>query len=142
MAVSPQCIRAGWPAMALAALLLAGCASAPKIDWKARVGNYTYDQAVAELGPPDKSTTLADGTIVADWLTRRAQTVSAPEPYLLPSGTYFGPLTPMYSETTVPAQYLRLTFGADGKLKSWKERAGQNPLSSARGACLTRSHEC
>ena len=42
---------------------------------------------------------MADGTVIADWLTRQAQTVSAPEPYLLPSGTYFGPLTPMYSET-------------------------------------------
>jgi hypothetical protein len=113
-----------WPALMLAALLLAGCVSPPKIDWKARVGNYTYDQAVAELGLPDKSTTLTDGTVIADWLTRRAQTVSAPEPYLLPPGTYFGPLTPMPSETTVPAQYLRLTFGPDGKLKSWRQIAG------------------
>jgi len=112
-----------WPALMLALLLLAGCVT-PGIDWQVRVGNYTYDQAVAELGPPDKSTTLTDGTIVADWLRRRAQTVSAPEPYLLPPGTYFGPLTPMYSETTVPAQYLRLTFGPDHKLKSWKQIAG------------------
>jgi hypothetical protein len=29
----------------------------------------------------------------------------------------------MYSETRVPAQYLRLTFGADGELKAWKEVA-------------------
>jgi hypothetical protein len=66
---------------------------------------------------------LTDGTVVADWLTRHAQIVSAPEPYFLPSGCYFGPLTPMYSETYVPARYLRLTFGADGKLKAWKEVA-------------------
>ncbi len=117
----PACTK--WLAPMLALLLLAGCATLG-IDWKARVGNYTYDQAVGELGPPDKSTALTDGTIVADWLRRRARTVSAPEPYLLPSGTYFGPLTPMYSETTVPAQYLRLTFGPDRKLKSWKEIAG------------------
>ncbi len=111
-----------WPAMA--ALVLAGCVTTCNVDWPARVGNYTYDQAVAELGPPDKSTRRADGTVVADWLMHRAENVSAPEPYLLPPGTYFGPLTPMYSETSVPAQYLRLIFGANGKLKSWKEIAG------------------
>jgi hypothetical protein len=112
-----------WPALMLAALVLAGCVTTPKIDWKARIGNYTYDQAVTELGPPDKYAKLSDGTVVADWLTRRAQTISAPEPYLLPSGTYFGPLTPMYSQTYVPARYLRLTFDTDGKLKAWKEIA-------------------
>ena len=116
--------RGKWPALLLVALALAGCVTAPKIDWPARIGNYTYDQAVTEFGPPDKSAKLSNGTIVADWLTRRAQTISAPEPYLLPPGCYFGPLTPMYSETYVPARYLRLTFGPDGKLKAWKEIAG------------------
>jgi hypothetical protein len=95
----------------------------PSIDWRARIGNYTYDQAIIELGPPDKSATLTDGTVVADWLTRHAQIVNAPEPYFLPSGCYSGPLTPMYSETYVPARYLRLTFCTDGKLKAWKEVA-------------------
>ena len=117
--------RAGgkWLALMLAALALAGCVT-QKIDWSARVGNYTYDQAVMELGPPDKSAKLTDGTVVADWLTHHAQTIVAPEPYFAPPGCYFGPLTPMRTETCVPAQYLRLTFGADGKLKTWKEVAG------------------
>lgn len=123
-AIHTHCTRGGWRVMALIALLLAGCVTPPKIDWQARVGNYTYAQTVAELGPPDKSSRLADGSVIADWLTQHAQTVSAPEPYLLPPGTYFGPLTPMSSETTLPAQYLRLTFGPDGKLKSWKQIAG------------------
>ena len=38
----------------LAALVFAGCATGPKIDWAARVGHFTYNQAVLELGPPDK----------------------------------------------------------------------------------------
>ena len=109
--------------LTLGALVLAGCVT-PKIDWAARVGNYTYDQAVAELGPPDKSTKLTDGTVVADWLTQPAQTIVAAEPYFSPPGCYFGPLTPMHTETRVPAQYLRLTFGGDGKLKTWREVAG------------------
>jgi hypothetical protein len=29
----------------------------------------------------------------------------------------------MYSETYVPARYLRLTFGADGQLKTWRKFA-------------------
>ena len=109
--------------MALVALALAGCVTGPKIDWQSRVGNYTYDQAVMESGPPDKYAKLSDGTVVAEWLTQHAQIVSAPEPYFLPPGCYFGPLTPMYSQTYVPASYLRLIFGPDGKLKSWRQTA-------------------
>jgi hypothetical protein len=112
-----------WFGLTLAALILAGCVT-QKINWPARVGNYTYDQAVLELGPPDKTAKLTDGTVVADWLTRRAQTVIAPEPYFLPAGCYFGPLTPMRTETYFPPWYMRLTFGPDGKLKAWKEFAG------------------
>lgn len=107
----------------LLCLMLAGCAT-PKIDWDARVGHYTYDQAVLELGPPDKSATLTDGTIVADWITRRAETVFAPAPYYLPRGGYFGPLTPMPTGMYFPARYLRLTFDAAGILKSWKQVGG------------------
>ena len=51
-------------------LFLVGCAST-KIDWNSRIGNYTYDQAVTELGPPDKQAKLTDGTVVAEWMTRR-----------------------------------------------------------------------
>src|ERR1035438_7574441 len=86
--------RAGgkWLAIMLAALVLAGCVT-QKIDWPARVGNYTYDQAIMKLGPPDKSAKLTDGTVVADWLAHHAQTIVAPEPYFAPPGCYFGPLT-------------------------------------------------
>ena len=105
-----------------AALLLAGCVT-PQIDWAARVGNYTYDQAVMEFGPPDKLAKLSDGSTVVEWLTQRGQVVVAPEPYFLPPGCYFGPLTPTYSETYVPARFLRLVFGPDAKLKTWKEFA-------------------
>ena len=123
-AIFTRLIRGKWLAMALVPLVLAGCVTTPKIDWPARIGNYTYDQAVIELGPPDKSATLSDGTVVAEWLMEHAQTLRAPEPYFLPPGSYFGPLTPMYSQTYIPARYLRLTFGADSKLKSWKRIGG------------------
>ena len=51
-------------------VFVAGCASTPKVDWNSRVGTFTYDQAVTELGPPDRSSKLEDGTVVADWFHR------------------------------------------------------------------------
>jgi hypothetical protein len=108
----------------LAAVLFAGCATTPKINWQARVGNYTYDQAVRESGPPDKSAKLSDGTTVATWITERSQTFVTTGPYFVPTRHFYGPvIMPGYSETYFPARYLQLTFGADGKLASEKEFA-------------------
>ena len=50
---------------------LIGCKSTPTIDWNSRVGTYTYDQAVTDLGPPDKQAKLTDGYTVAEWITQR-----------------------------------------------------------------------
>ena len=110
----------------LLALVLAGCATAPKINWTARVGNYTFDQAVAELGPPDKQAALADHSVVAEWLTRRGRTYSFVSPGYgyYPSPYGYGPGYPTTVDTTtLPDYFLRLTFGPDGQLRSWKEFA-------------------
>ena len=101
---------------------VSGCVT-QKVDWQARVGHYTRDQAITDLGPPDNSAKLSDGTVVDEWLTRSSTVVAAPEPYFLPPGSYFGPSTPVYTETYYPASFLRLTFGPDGKLKTWKSFA-------------------
>jgi hypothetical protein len=106
----------------LVLFLFAGC-TAPKVDWQALVGHYTRDQAIIDLGPPDKTAKLTDGTVVDKWLTQSSRVMVAPEPYFLPPGSYFGPATPVYTETYVPASFLRLTFGTDGKLKAWKTLA-------------------
>lgn len=104
----------------LAALVLAGCATGPKIDWASRVGNYTYDQAVLELGPPDKVARLNNGIVVANWLTRQgyAYTTSGAVAYGYYPGTV---IVPGYTQGYVPSFYLRLTFGTDGKLSDWKK---------------------
>ena len=47
--------------LALATVLMVGCKTTKPIDWNSRVGTYTFDQAVTELGPPDKQATLSDG---------------------------------------------------------------------------------
>ena len=105
---------------ALAALVFTGCATGPKIDWPARVGHYTYDQAVLELGPPDKVAKLDNGIIVANWITRQGYTyssVGAPVYGYYPGGA----LAPSYTQGYSPAYFLRLTFGTDGKLTEWKK---------------------
>jgi len=96
-------------------LCLAGCAT-PGVDWTARVGHYTYDQAVTAMGPPEEQAKLADGSSTADWLIDRGYTYThggEPGPY--------GPFYPTYPTTeTAPSKFLRLTFGPDGQLTAWK----------------------
>ncbi len=95
-------------------LWLVGCAT-PRVNWAARIGHYTYDQAVLDMGPADKYAKLADGTIVAEWLINRGYTYTygSPGPY--------GPFYPGYINTyTAPSVFLRLTFGPSGQLTAWK----------------------
>jgi len=102
-------------ALALA-LLLAGCAT-PQVDWNARIGQYTFDQAVIELGPPDKQAKLQDGTVIAEWLVGRGYHYASPAfgfPGCYPGWIY----GPAYFDNRVPDRFLRLTFGPDGKLES------------------------
>jgi hypothetical protein len=115
-----------FPASFFAALFLAalfaGCATR-KIDWSGRVGNYTFDQAVAEMGPPDKQARLTDGMLIAEWLTRRGYH------QIYASGGYYGspyynwPYPTSYLHTDSPDYYLRLAFASDGRLQSWKKFA-------------------
>lgn len=112
-----------WALLGIVSVLLWGCATGPKIDWNSRIGNYSYDQAVMEMGPPDRVATLTDGSRVGEWLTARGAShgvVSGfgptySHPYL------YGP--PAYSYTDLPARdrFLRLTFAADGRLLSWQK---------------------
>ena len=93
-----------------------------KIDWTSRISHYTYDQAVTELGPPDKSAKLTDGSTVAEWLTQHGYVTHYPPPliYAYPYH-YYGPLYPGYYDSYSPNYYLRLIFGPDGQLQSWKK---------------------
>jgi hypothetical protein len=105
-------------AACLAAALFVGCATTKPVDWNSRVGSYTYQQVVAELGPPDNSTRLADGTIVAEWITRRAWGSA----FAVGPGPSGGPGGAPAGQTFGPRErLLRLTFGPDGKLAEGKE---------------------
>jgi hypothetical protein len=104
--------------MLLAAIgFLTSCASTPKVDWTARMGEYTFDQAVAELGPPTKQAPLSDGKTVAEWVTRSPQSSS----FGVGVGGYggYGGMGMGSSFGGYRERILRLTFGADGKLENW-----------------------
>ena len=110
----------GPAAVALFLLALTGCATQPKVDWTARVGHYTFDQAVLDFGPPAKQARLTDGTLVAEWQTQRGYAQTQYVPYASyhyrHHGFYGAPVT-----TYSPDAFLRLTFGPDGQLKAWKQ---------------------
>lgn len=108
-------------ALGLALFTLAGCATHHKVDWSARVGHYTFDQAVADLGPPAKQARLTDGTLVAEWQTERGYAQTYYTPYPGYRHRYYGGYYAMPTTTYSPDVFLRLTFGPDGQLTAWKK---------------------
>src|SRR5450756_2038230 len=104
---------------ALLVLVAVGCATT-KVDWNARVGTYTYDQAVAELGPPDKQAKLTDGKTVAEWVTRHYTGSSV----AIGSGFGYGYGGVGYVQSVGPNAYetsLRLIFTTNNVLEKWKK---------------------
>ena len=91
------------------AVFFTACATT-KIDWNSRLGSYTFDEAVAELGVPERQATLSDGSVVAEWLTGRGGAWG--------HGYYHGRYSPFhtYDIYEMPDQYLRLVFGPDKTL--------------------------
>jgi hypothetical protein len=99
-------------------VVFAGCAT-HRIDWTARIGHYTYDQAVTELGPPDKQAKLTDGRVVAEWITRYNNGTTV----FVGSGFYPGRVG--YVQTVGPSYYedrLRLTFATNHVLSDWSKK--------------------
>jgi hypothetical protein len=110
--------------LALAAAFLTGCKSTPPVDWNSRIGTYTYDQAVTDLGPPDKQAKLDNGQTVAEWITHRSggSGLSIGTGFFSGGGGSGGgigvgqSLGSGYSD-----KVLKLTFGADNKLVAWSK---------------------
>lgn len=102
-----------------AVLCAAGCTKRPKVDWNSRVGSFTYDQAVIELGPPDRMTEISEGRKVADWVTGRT---SSPR-MSFGVGSYGGGGGVGVGTGTGGdpiEKILRLTFDKDGNLLQWE----------------------
>ena len=97
----------------------AACTTKPKVDWNSRVGSFTYDQAVVELGPPDRMTEISEGRKVADWVTGRT---SSPR-LSFGVGSYGGGGGVGVGTGTGGdpiEKILRLTFDKDGKVVQWE----------------------
>ena len=104
----------------VACFLSGGCQSTPGTDWNSRVGHYTYDQAVAELGPPAKIEPLNNGGIEAVWL----KFTNIGFGYGMGAGTS-GSSGAIGVGQSVGAGYnskvLRLVFGPDKILVTWSK---------------------
>ena len=107
----------------LIAATLVGCAG-PKIDWSTRVGSYTFDDAVREMGPPERQATLSDGSKVVDWVTERGSrtgSLGVGSRFSFPGRYgYYDPFMTAHLEPRSPDRIVRLTFAADGKLQEAK----------------------
>ena len=106
--------------LTLATALITGCKTTRPIDWSSRVGTYTFDQAVTELGPPDKQTTLSDGKLVAQWITHR----NGGSSFSIGTGFYTGPVGVGVGQTTgsaYPDKILTLTFGTNQVLAAFSK---------------------
>jgi hypothetical protein len=101
----------------LAAGFIAGCRTTTAVDWNSRVGHYTMNRALVELGSPSKQTRLSDGRTVDQWITLHGGN-------RLPGGPAFaGGTDAMGAAPPVAETYkdhvLELTFDANGELVSW-----------------------
>jgi hypothetical protein len=106
--------------LALASVLVVGCKTTKPIDWNSRVGTYTFDQAVTEMGPPDKQTTLSDGKLVAQWITHR----NGGSSFSVGTGFYTGGVGVGVGQTTgsaYPDKILTLTFGTNSVLATFSK---------------------
>ena len=108
--------------VAVLGMLLLGisCASTPRVDWDSRVGSYTFDQAVLEMGPPERATDLSDGTKVAEWFLKRGSSMS----FGVGTGFYGGSSSVGVGQSVSSGpsgQFLRLTFDTGGVLARWEK---------------------
>ncbi len=107
-------------------LLAGGCVSHPRtmaenIDWKSRLGNYTFEDALAELGQPNVLGESNEGK-TAEWVLERSPAVSFG--FGFGTGSHGGHTsTGVGMGTTVSpppsGEYLRLRFDQDDKLVEW-----------------------
>jgi len=109
--------------LAVFGLVFVGCSSTkPKVDWNARVGNFTYDQAIIELGPPDKSAKFNDGKTMASWIVghRTGGTGLSVGTGFYGGGAGIGVSQSIGSSSSYD-RVLTLTFDKDGKLEAYKK---------------------
>ena len=113
-------------AIILLSILFVSCATKPKVDrnrdWSAFIGNYSFEQAVTELGRPYLSGEQSDGSRFGEWILRRSPQMSFGFGVGGGSiGRRGGVGVGVGTSVSPPprGEYLRLDFGANGMLKAW-----------------------
>ena len=96
----------------MAGCLAVGCKTNKSTGWEGRAGVSTYVDAITELGQPVRSVELSDGSLVAQWLYRKAEDRMAHK-ILYGSG-----VSDLKDEPRMSDKYLNLTFGPDRVLRS------------------------
>jgi len=99
-------------------LLVGSCASRPRVtvednEWGARIGKYTYEEALTELGEPQMIGESSEGKI-AEWVLRQSPAFSMGFGFAS-GGAGVGTLV----SPPPSGEYLRLRFDRDGKLAEW-----------------------
>ena len=114
-------------------LFFIGCASQPKpnlsrseaakVDWGSRIGKYSYDQAVADLGQPATFGESSEGRW-GEWTLKRSPQMSFGFGVGTSThGSRGGVGVGAGSTVTPPPSglYLHLDFGPDSQLKGWRK---------------------
>jgi hypothetical protein len=102
---------------ALLGLIGAGCQALQQVDWDRRIGQFNYEQAVAELGQPAEEAKLPGGMRRVEWITNSG--ISAGRA-LVGAGYQRRTMSVVPMDPTeihrLRDRYLRLTFDKAGRL--------------------------
>jgi hypothetical protein len=111
-------MKLAWASLIVLVFLAGSCASGPKtnikeIDWGSRIGTYTYEEALAELGEPNVIGESGEG-MIAEWVLRQSPVVSFGFGFGAPGVGVGTSVSPPPS-----GEYLHLRFDKNGKLAEW-----------------------
>ena len=112
---------AGLVCGALLGLIGAGCQALQQVDWDGRIGQFSYEQAVAELGQPPGETKLPGGMRRVEWITNSGASMGRA---LVGAGYQRRTMGVVPLEPTeihrLRDRYLRLTFDRAGRMVAWQ----------------------
>ena len=120
--MTPMALHKAWLICGLAlGLIGVGCQALQQVDWDQRVGQFSYEQAVAELGRPAGETKLESGLRRVEWITNSGASAGRSLVGVDYRRATLGvlPLEPTEIHR-LRDRYLRLTFDKAGGLAAWE----------------------